>query len=122
MGPIPDEKAFLLLEKMAGRLQATVNGHTLMNEPDEYVRERCANAFELAASSGKNISKYLPLLEWSRYNDPHPWVREMAIYALKYVSEMRNSAPLPRSFTTRRPLKPISPSSVREILRKQPLG
>ncbi|HSB46423.1 MAG TPA: hypothetical protein VLD37_00290 [Candidatus Bilamarchaeum sp.] len=113
LGHLPSEKSGPLLEAMANKLMAKVNGHVMLNEPDEYVRERCANGFELASSAGKNITKYLPVLEWSRDYDPHEWVRSMARDALRYHHGLSRDLPLPGSFTTR-PSAPMH-SDVREL-------
>lgn len=96
--PAP-EKAAELLGKVAGRLELKLNGHAIPVEPDEYVRERCANAVEMAASSGRNVSALIPLLKLSRDRDPHEWVRDMARDAIRYIEGMRHS--LPETFTTR---------------------
>ncbi|MFN7991274.1 MAG: hypothetical protein U0R44_03915 [Candidatus Micrarchaeia archaeon] len=115
LGHLPSEKAALLLQKLATRLEAKVNGHVMLNEPCEYVRERCANAFELASSSGKAISAFLPVLRWSSEYDPHEWVRGMAADAIRYhENRHHDSLPLPEKFTTRpqsyiREIKPAEP-------------
>ena len=108
LGPIPHEKADLLLEKMAKRLELKLNGHAIPADPDEYVRERCANAFEMAASTGKNVAPYLPVLKLSRERDPHEWVRDMARDAVRYCDGNRFAA---QTFTTRAQLpKAVKPS------------
>jgi hypothetical protein len=100
LGPIPHEKADSLLPKLAARLELKLNGHAIPVEPDEYVRERCANAFELASSSGKRVGPYLDVLRLSRDRDPHQWVRDMARDALRYC-EGHGGLPHPEAFTTR---------------------
>ncbi len=101
LGNLPHDKAALLLEKLAEKLELRLNGHAIPVEPDEYVRERCANAFEMAASAGKGVSAYLPLLKLSRDRDPHEWVRDMARDAVRYCEGGRMSLPKPETFTTR---------------------
>ncbi len=96
--PAP-EKAAELLGLVAGRLELKLNGHAIPVEPDEYVRERCANAIEMASSAGRNVSAYLPVLKLSRDRDPHEWVRDMARDAVRYCEGMR--AAHDSTFTTR---------------------
>lgn len=99
LGHPPAEKAAELLARVAGRLELKLNGHAIPVEPDEYVRERCANAIEMAASSGRNVSAHIPALKLSRDRDPHEWVRDMARDAVRYCEGMR--APADSTFTTR---------------------
>ncbi len=108
LGPLPHDKAHALLEKLDARLELRVNGHAEPVEQDEYVRERSANAFEMAASTGKGVSAYLPTLKLSRDRDPHQWVRDMARDAVRYIEGGRMDLPKPAAFTT----KPAHPQSL----------
>ncbi len=101
LGYPPIEKSAELLRRLAERLELRLNGHAVPVEPDEYVRERCANAFEMAASKGHNVSAYMPALQLSRDRDPHEWVREMARDAIRYCEGNRMALPKPDAFTTR---------------------
>ncbi len=115
LGALPEGVAPRLLEKVADRLRAKVNGHVMLNEPCEYVRQRCANAIEMAASKGKDVSAYMTVLAWSKDNDPHEWVRDMAHDALTYISQRRDHLPLPKAWSTR----PNTPGqSVRDLVTK----
>ncbi len=101
LGPLPMEKAHSLLSLLAERLELRLNGHAIPVEPDEFVRESSANAFEMAASRGHDVSAYLPVLRLSRDRDPHEWVREMSRDAIRYCEGNRMGLPRPETFTTR---------------------
>jgi hypothetical protein len=82
-GNLPSEKGKKLLEKVSEKLRLFINGHAVPAEPDEYVRERCADCFRLAAEGGKDIHPYIPLVRLAYERDPHEWVRERAQEALE---------------------------------------
>src|SRR4030095_8363193 len=115
LGSLPLEKSNELLEAIGRRLTIKVNGHVLLTQPDEYVRERCANALECAASAGKDIRPYLDLLRWSKDNDPHHWVRDMARDAVRYHEGHSRELPMPARFTTRPPARPSEEKAGRVI-------
>jgi HEAT repeat protein len=103
------EKGNLLLEAVAARLELNVNGHVEPLEPDEYVRERCADSLRLA-SDRFNIAKYVTVLDRSSTIDPHVWVKDAAKEALGSIGiktgklshdSYRSELPLPKSWSTR---------------------
>jgi HEAT repeat protein len=116
-------KGKLLLEAVSAKLELKVNGHVEPREPDEYVRERCADCFRLA-SDRFQIAEYVPLLERSSTIDPHVWVKDAAKEALGSIGiktdlspgSYRSDLPLPKAWSTR-----PKESYVREIapLQKQ---
>ena len=110
-GTPSSEKGNLLMEAVAARLELRVNGHAEPLEPDEYVRERCADSLRLA-SDRFNIAKYVPLLERSSTRDPHEWVKDAAKEALGSIGiktakmshdSYRSELPPPKSWSTRPP-------------------
>ncbi|MFH1520221.1 MAG: hypothetical protein ABID61_01105 [Candidatus Micrarchaeota archaeon] len=95
MGNLPRETSERLLAKLAERLILRFNGHAEPVEPDVYVRERCANAFEMAASTAKTVTPHLETLKLSRDKDPHEWVRDRARDAIRYLGSLSDTKKIP---------------------------
>ena len=84
-GSICENDSKRLLWALAIKLHVEADGTA--SEPDQYVRERCAGCFRLAAESCIDISTYVPVLSHSRDKDPHQWVKEAAEGALSVYEE-----------------------------------
>jgi hypothetical protein len=101
------EKAAKLIEAVGKKLEMRVNGHAEPLEPDEYVRERCADTLRLAAEAGFNVSRFVPSLRLTAERDPVDWVRERAQDALSVIKAPKeDSLPLPKAWSTRPPAAP----------------
>ena len=104
------ERGMKLIEAVGKKLELRVNGHAEPVEPDEYVRERCADTLRLAAEAGFSISRFVPALRLMAERDPVDWVRERAADALSGIKapkeELRQKEeelPLPKAWSTRPP-------------------
>ena len=96
------EKAAKLIEAVGKKLEIRVNGHAEPVEPDEYVRERCADTLRLAREAGYDISRFVPALHLAAERDPVDWVRERAADALSGIKAPKEeSLPLPKAWSTR---------------------
>ncbi|MFH1784871.1 MAG: hypothetical protein ABH842_00435 [Candidatus Micrarchaeota archaeon] len=100
MGGISSDATHRLLDKLAERLKLSSKG--IPTEQDVYVREHCANAFEMAGATGKDAFSHVSVLTQSRESDPHEWVRERARDALSYFREQKSRLPRPGQFTKNR--------------------
>ncbi|MGV8084928.1 MAG: hypothetical protein ACP5N9_01615 [Candidatus Bilamarchaeum sp.] len=90
--PLPPQPAARLLDVLAVKLHIS-DGKPA--EDCEFVRERVANAFELAHDAGHDVFGYVNHLRVAAANDPHKWVREAASSALKFIDEHRPFGPGP---------------------------
>ena len=115
-----NERGGRLLELVGSKIELKVNGHAEPVEPDEYVRERCADCLRLARLGGFDISKFVPALKLASERDPVDWVRERALDALpsnvrkEELKEHPDELPLPKAWTTR-PQPPAAPAKEKQL-------
>lgn len=121
------ERAALLIDAVGKKLELRVNGHAEPLEPDEYVRERCADSLRLAKEGHYDISPFVPSLRLTAEKDPVDWVRDRAKDALSKADDHvlqapsvpdEDQLPLPRAWTTR-PMPQIQPDKPERAIEKR---
>ena len=98
-----------IMDALATRLEVSVNGHAAFVEPDDHVRQRCADGLTLGAQQPADLTPYIDRLRYVEKHDPFDSARHCAGEALEiHDARMsvthnapRKHAPTPPALTGR---------------------